>query len=88
MFKKELPMSFMDLQVHLLVHLPNSVKLVGVLSFHCMFFLERYMKKLKGFFQQREKLEGSMAEGHIVYESFYYANEYIKQIDDTPGEVV
>jgi hypothetical protein len=29
-----------------------------------------------------------MAEGYIVYESFYYASEYIKKIDDTPGEVV
>ena len=29
-----------------------------------------------------------MVEGYVVYESFYYANEYIKQIDDTLGEVV
>jgi hypothetical protein len=53
-----------------------------------MFFLERYMKKLKGFVRQREKHEGFMAEGYIVYESFYYACEYIKQIDDTTWEVV
>ena len=26
-----------------------------------------------------------MAEGYIVYESFYYASEYINQIDDTEG---
>ena len=29
-----------------------------------------------------------MAEGYIVYKSFYYTSEYIKQIDDTPGVVV
>jgi hypothetical protein len=29
-----------------------------------------------------------MVEGYIVYESFYYASEYIKQINDTPGIVV
>jgi hypothetical protein len=29
-----------------------------------------------------------MVEGYIVYESFYYASEYIKQIDDTLGGVV
>ena len=51
-------------------------------------FLERYMKKLKGFVCQREKLEGSMAKGYISYESFYYASEYIKQIDNTPGAVI
>jgi hypothetical protein len=49
MFEKEHPMSFMDLQVHHLNHLPNEVELGGVLSCHWMVFLERYMKKLKGF---------------------------------------
>ena len=29
-----------------------------------------------------------MAEGYISYESFYYASEYIKQIDNTPGSVI
>ena len=29
-----------------------------------------------------------MLERYIVYESFYYASEYIKQIYDTLGEVV
>ena len=46
------------------------------------------MKKLKGFVQQREKPEGSMEEGYIVYESFYKANEYIMQINHTLGAVI
>ena len=29
-----------------------------------------------------------MAEGYISYESFYYASEYIKQIDKRPGPVI
>ena len=29
-----------------------------------------------------------MAEGYISYESFYYASEYIKWIDNTPGVVI
>jgi hypothetical protein len=29
-----------------------------------------------------------MAEGYIVYESFYNASEYIKQIDDTKWAVI
>ena len=49
MFKKELLVSFMDLQVHLLIHLPNEVELARVVSCCWMFFLERYMKKLKEF---------------------------------------
>jgi hypothetical protein len=63
MFEKELPTSFMDLQVHLLIHLTDEVELARVLSCHWMFFLDRYMKTLKGFVRKREKLEGSMAEG-------------------------
>jgi len=78
----------MDLQVHLLIHLVDEVELVRVVSYCWMFFLERYMKKLKGFFRQREKPEGSMAKGYIAYESFYYASEYIKQINNKLGTVI
>ena len=53
-----------------------------------MFFLERYMKKLKGFVRQREKPKGSMVEGYILCESFYYASEYIKHINNRLGEVI
>ena len=49
MFEKELSTRFMDLQVHLLIHLVDEVELFGVASCHWMLFLERYMKKLKGF---------------------------------------
>ena len=72
----------MDFQVH---HLVDEVELVGVVSCCWMFFIDRYMNKLKGFVQKREKPEGSMAEGYISYESFYYASDYIKQIKNTPG---
>ena len=88
MFEKELPTSFMDLQVHLLIHLVDEVELVGVVYCHWMFFLERYMKKLKGFVRQREKPKGSMAEGYISYEFFYYVNKHIKQIDNRLGVVI
>ena len=49
MFEKELPMSFMDLQFYLLIHLVDEVELFGVVSCRWMFFLERYMKNLKSF---------------------------------------
>jgi hypothetical protein len=29
-----------------------------------------------------------MEKGYILYELFYYASEYIKKIEDTPGAVV
>ena len=78
----------MDLQVHLLIHLVDEVELVGVISCRWMFFLERYMKKLKDFVQPREKSEGSMEEGYISYESFYYASKYIKKIENRLDVVI
>ena len=36
MFEKELPMSFMDLQVHLLIHLVNELELVRMVSYRWM----------------------------------------------------
>ena len=72
MFEKELSSNFMDLHINILIHLIDEVELVEVVSCHWMFFLERYMKTLRGFVRQREKSEGSMAEGHIVYDLFYY----------------
>ena len=78
MSDKESRSSFMDLQIYLLIHLVDEVELVGVVSCRWMFFLEMHMKKLKGFVWHREKLEGSMTKGYIVYESFSYASEYIK----------
>ena len=88
MFEKGLSMSFMDLEVHLLLHLVDEVELVGVVSCRWMFFLWRYMKKLKGFVRQREKPEESMEEGYISHDFFYYASEYIKQINKTPDVVI
>jgi hypothetical protein len=63
MFEKELPTSFMELQVHLLINLPDEVELARVLSCHWMFFLERYMKNLKGFFSKNEKTRGFYGRG-------------------------
>ena len=46
------------------------------------------MKKLKGFVRQMEKLERSVVKTYTIYESSYYASDYIKKIDDTPRAVV
>lgn len=47
--------------------------------------LREVHEEIEGFIRKREKLEGFMAEGYISYESLYYASEYIKHIDNTPG---
>ena len=29
-----------------------------------------------------------MVKGYIIYDSFYYASEYIRKLDNTPGAVI
>jgi hypothetical protein len=69
MFEKELPMIFMDMQIHLLIHLHDEVELVGVFTCHWIFILERYIKKLKGFIDKGKNQRALWKKGYIVYES-------------------
>ena len=60
------PTSILNIQVHLLVHLVDEVEIAGIVHARWMFFLERFMKTLKGFVRQGAQPEGSMAEGWMV----------------------
>ena len=81
LLEKEMPTSLFDIQVHLLVHLVDEVKVAGVVSSRWMFFVERYMKTLKDFVRQRAQPEASMAEGWLVYESMHYITKYLSIVD-------
>ena len=81
LLEKEMPTSFFDIQVHLLVHLLDEVKVTSVVSSRWMFFVEIYMKTLKDFVHQRAQPEASMAEGWLVYESMHYITEYLSMVD-------
>lgn len=80
--EKELPTSFFDIQVHVLIHLVEEIELAGVVSTRWMFWVERYMGVLKGFVRQRARPEGSMAEGWLLHECMYYLAEYLQRVDD------
>ena len=47
--EKELPPTFMDIQVHLLIHLVDIIYMSGVMTARNIFFVERFLKVLKGF---------------------------------------
>ncbi|MCO5608538.1 hypothetical protein L7F22_062749 [Adiantum nelumboides] len=49
LMEKELPTSFFDIQVHLLIHLVDEIELAGVVSARWMFWAERFMGVLKGY---------------------------------------
>ena len=76
-FEKEFPTSFMDLQVHLLIHLVDDIEIAGIVSTRWMFFFERYMKTLKRHVRQKAHLEGCMAKGYVLNESFFFLCEFL-----------
>lgn len=84
-FEKELPTSFMDLQVHLLIHLVDDIELVGVVSTRWMFFFERYMKTLKIYVRKKAHPEGYMDEGYVLNGTFFFLCKYLgKVFEDGP----
>ncbi|MCO5552491.1 hypothetical protein L7F22_006003 [Adiantum nelumboides] len=79
--KKELPTSFFDTQVQLLIHLVDAIELGGVVSARWMFWAERFMGVLKGYVRQKARPEGSMVKGWMLEECMYYVCEYLERTD-------
>ena len=55
LIEKHFPSSALTIQVHLLVHIVDEVAIVGIVHTRWMFFLERFMKTLKDFVQQKAR---------------------------------
>ncbi|MCO5570704.1 hypothetical protein L7F22_024431 [Adiantum nelumboides] len=82
LMEKELPTSFFDIQVHVLIHIVDEIETAGVVSTHWMFWVERFMGALKGLVRQRARPEGSMSEGWGLGECMYYIADYLECIDE------
>ena len=75
--EKFFPTIILTIQVHLLVHIVDKVAITGVVYNRWMFFLERFMKIVKGFVHQKARPEGSMAEGWLVQEPLVYISKFL-----------
>jgi hypothetical protein len=62
----QFPSSFFDSQKHLLVHLAQEVRLIGLVQGRWMFLVERHIKVLKGFVRQKARPKGSVATGYLI----------------------
>ncbi|MCO5608655.1 hypothetical protein L7F22_062869 [Adiantum nelumboides] len=87
LLEEHFPTSILNIQVHLLVHLVDEVEIAGTVHARWMFFLERFMKTLKGFVRQRARLEGSMAKGWLVQESCVFVSEYLSRSQNNALEL-
>lgn len=76
-----LPPTFLDIQPHHVLHMPDEILMAGPVRPRWMYFVERYMKVLKGWVRQIARPESSIAEGYITHEAMKYASEYVKGAD-------
>ncbi|KAL5579288.1 hypothetical protein UlMin_011730 [Ulmus minor] len=63
-------LSFFDIMIHLVLHLPEEAILGGPVHMRWMYPFERYLKRLKDYVRNAAKPEGSIVEGYVVDEAF------------------
>lgn len=90
--------NFFDIMVHLPVHLVNEVRLGGPVHYRWMYFMERYLCKLKSYVRNKSRPEGSIAEGYLIEECLTFCSCYMhkgvktrvnkggEDVDDFDGE--
>ncbi|XP_074359670.1 uncharacterized protein LOC141699719 [Apium graveolens] len=69
--------AFFDIMVHLPVHLCREVEYGGPEHLRCMFAIERYLGKLKGYVRNRSRPEGSIAEGYLAEECVTFCSRFL-----------
>jgi hypothetical protein len=52
----------------------------GLVHTRSMWMVERHLKSLKDLVRQRERPEGSMVDGYMVYESMVYIIQYLPKL--------
>ncbi|XP_076896029.1 uncharacterized protein LOC143548848 [Bidens hawaiensis] len=84
-FEKIFVPAFFDIMVHLPIHLVNEVRLGGPVQYRWMFFMERYLCKLKSYVRNKSRPEGSIAEGYLIEECLNFCSRYMQGDNETPN---
>lgn len=74
------PPAFFDVMVHFPIHLAKEAKLGGLVQYRWMYPFERFMGTLKSYVRNKNRPEGSIAEGHLAGESLTFCSRYLKNI--------
>ncbi|RVW42210.1 hypothetical protein CK203_108057 [Vitis vinifera] len=77
----DIPTGFLDVMVHLMVHLPREAKLAGPVSYRWMYPFERNLGTLKRYVRNKARPEGSIAEAYIVNEALMFCSMYLTGIE-------
>lgn len=87
MLEKEFPPSFFDIMSHLVLHIVEEVEICGPVHTRWMYPIERHMKTLKAYVRNRDKPEGSMAEGYTIVQALGFCTEYMQEYTTTSRRV-
>ncbi|KAA0025508.1 transposase [Cucumis melo var. makuwa] len=68
--------------VHLVVHLVREVKLCGPVYLRWMYPFERYMKVLKSYVRNRNRLEGCIEEAQVCEEDVHFCSDFLSGLDE------
>jgi hypothetical protein len=78
--QKYIPPTFFNAQEHYLIHQVEEIEICGPIHTRSMWMVERHLKSLKALLRQRERPEGSMVEGYMVYQSMVYISQYLPKL--------
>ena len=81
LLEKYFPPSFSDIILHLTTHLVREVRLCGLVYFRWMYQFEMFMKVLKGYVRNPNRLEGFIVECCIAKEAIEFYVVYLSNTD-------
>lgn len=76
-FERIFPPAFFDVMVHLPTHLVDEIRFGGPVQYRWMYFVERYLGKLKSYVRNRSRPEGCIAEGYLMEECLTFCSRYL-----------
>ena len=81
--EKEFPPTFMEVMMHLPVHLVKQLFRCGPVRCRWMYPIERYMNTLKNYVRTFAHLEGNIAKGYQMVDSLGFCTKYMHQYRGT-----
>ncbi|XP_075088752.1 uncharacterized protein LOC107769589 isoform X2 [Nicotiana tabacum] len=63
--------------IHLVIHLENEAKMGGHVQYRWMYYIERYLRTLKGYVRNQARPEGSIVEGYLAEECMVFCSKYL-----------
>ena len=71
------PPTYFDISLHLLIHLVDQIRALGLMYLHQIFPFERLMKVFKRYVRNRFMPEGGMVEGWSMEEAIEFCTYYL-----------